>query len=173
MKSTEIERLLPSLYRRTAVGGSPLAAILAVMEGMHAPSEAVLNRLSAFFEPLVCPPEYLPMLAGWVGFDYLLNGESRWTGDEGRLRLLIANAAELTGRRGTVDGLTLFLTLATGRSGFNVVENPPDSSGAMRPFHLRVEAPAGSEQDAGLMRKIVEAEKPAYATYELVIPESL
>src|SRR5262245_48798881 len=109
MKSTEIERFLPSVYRRTAVDGSALAAILSIMEGMHAPAEDVLRDLPSYFDPLVCPEQFLPLLAVWVGFGHLLDARGRWPGDEGRLRLVIANAAELTRRRGTADGLTMFL----------------------------------------------------------------
>jgi phage tail-like protein len=172
MKSNEIERLLPAVYRRTAIDGSPLAAILSVMEGMHAPSEAVLEHLPTFFDPLTCPSGFLPMLADWVGFGNLLTSRAHWPGEEGRLRLLIANAAELARMRGTAVGLTLFLTLATGWEGFSIVENPLDSHGAIQPFHLRIEAPPGAEQDTALIRTIVEAEKPAYATYELAMREA-
>ena len=46
MKQREIEQLLPGVFQRTAVPGSPLDALLGVMEGMHAPSEAVLAQLA-------------------------------------------------------------------------------------------------------------------------------
>ena len=47
MKQEEIERLLPWIFRRTVAPGSPLAAILEVMEVLHAPVEGVLAGLDA------------------------------------------------------------------------------------------------------------------------------
>jgi phage tail-like protein len=171
--------LLPEVMRRTIVPGTPMGAALDVMEGLHAPSEAVLQRIDRVFDPYDAPPGFLPVLARWVDLAWLLDRQgtadaarpgtvapSLSTGD-GRLRELIAAAAWLAQRRGTSAGLVRFLETATGLGGFRIEENPPDEEGRARPFHLRVRAPAAAQVHDALVRRIVDAEKPAYVTWEL------
>ena len=45
MKQNEIERLLPDVFQRAALPGSPLRAFLAAMEELHAPCEELLADL--------------------------------------------------------------------------------------------------------------------------------
>ncbi len=52
MKRTEIEQMLPGIFQRTVQEGTPLFALLEVMEALPAPDEAVLDQLDAFFDPL-------------------------------------------------------------------------------------------------------------------------
>jgi hypothetical protein len=116
------------------------------------------------------------MLARWLDLDRLF--ERRPTGEDlplrqlmpaglGRLRELIAMAAELSKWRGTKRGLLLFLQTATGLQGFEVDEKVPGDDGLPRPFHLRVKVPPGGLELKGLIERIVSSEKPAYVTYEL------
>jgi len=51
MKRTEIKHLLPGIFQSTFAEGTPLAAILEVMEALHAPSEEQLRTLEANFSP--------------------------------------------------------------------------------------------------------------------------
>jgi hypothetical protein len=83
----------------------------------------------------------------------------------GRLRELVASAAYLSRWRGTAKGLQRFLRTATGENDFEIKENVD------RPklFHLVVIAPGPIRPHQGLIKRIVESEKPAYVTYELVI----
>jgi hypothetical protein len=60
-----------------------------------------------------------------------------------------------------------FLETATGLSGYRIEEEVMDEQGQARPFHICVRAPAGAERYRALIQQIVEAEKPAYVTYEL------
>jgi len=55
MKQTEIAQLLPSVFQRTLRKGNPLAGLLAVMEALQQPSEDVLARLDAIFDPRRTP----------------------------------------------------------------------------------------------------------------------
>src|SRR5688572_27926630 len=119
MRSPDIQRLLPGVFQRTVQPGAPLAALLEVMEALHAPSEAVLAQLEAHFDPRRAPERFVPFLARWVGMDLPV------TTGLGRLRELVAAAVEISRWRGTARGLRLFLTTATGRTDFEVEEVVP------------------------------------------------
>lgn len=168
MKSAEIERLLPEVFRRTAQPGSPMAALLGVMEGMHEPDEAVLAGVDRFFSPYRAPDAFVPFLARWVDLDRLFQtipGQEGHVGefiDLGQLRELIASAAHLSQWRGTRKGLRAFLETATGMTGFRIEESPEI------PFHLRIRMPSGAARYRPLVERIVELEKPAYVTWEAV-----
>lgn len=175
MKEGQIKRLLPTVFQRTAQRGSPLAAILSIMEGLQGPSEFVLEHLDRLFDPYRTPDEFVPYLASWVDLTILMDGirpgspssaASLSTG-LGRLRELTAGAVPLSHWRGTRKGLCLFLETATGKQGFEVDEHVMEANGTTKPFHLRVTAPGELSEHQVLIERIIELEKPAYVTYEL------
>ena len=181
MKRTEIEGLLPVVFQRTLRPGSPLDALLDVMEELQAPSEQVLASLERYFSPYRTPDRFVPFLSQWVDLDRLLvDTESPvdWTDAPsfpfgiGRLRELIAASITLSRWRGTVKGLQLFLETATGLPGFEIDDLSPGPSGEPRPFHLVVRAPAAAEANRNLLERMIEMEKPAYVTYELSFNKS-
>ena len=178
MKRAEIERLLPSVIQRTVQPQSPLAAVLDLMETLHLPSETALARLDAVFDPRRTTEDVVPFLARWVDLDWLFQ-ETRSTGTItrsrptistgiARLRELVSSAAYLSKWRGTAKGLRHFLQRATGEENFEIKENV-DRDGLPKLFHLVVVAPASMRPHQALIERIVESEKPAYVTYELVI----
>src|SRR4051812_48236633 len=124
MRRAEIEPLLPGIFRRTLRPGSPLDALLAVMEGLQAPAEGVLAALDAAFDPRRAEDPMVPFLARWVDLERLLaDGSGREPRGSlpaglGRLRELVAAASRLSQWRGTARGLILFLETATGVPGF-------------------------------------------------------
>ncbi len=175
MKKEQIKRLLPLLFQRAVQPGNPLSAILDVMEMMHAPSESVLDQLDVNFNPYRAPDAFVPYLASWVDLEVLLDvprsggpssSPSLSTG-LGRLRELTRAAVTLSQWRGTRKGLCLFLETATGTKGFEVDERVV-VDGKVKPFHLRITVPGELAQHRMLIQRIVELEKPAYVTYELV-----
>lgn len=182
MRRDEIAGLLPWIYREAARPGTPLDALLGVMEALHAPAERELAELDATFSPRRCPEAFLPLLARWVslarphgdggggGGPEASDPGRALAGSPGRLRELVAAAAQLARWRGTARGLVDYLETALGVPGFRVEENVPDASGTPRPFHVRVHAPAGAEPHRDLIRTIVEFEKPAYVTWEVAFP---
>lgn len=183
MRRNEIDKLLPSIFRRTAREGNPLAALLGLMEELHAPSEAVLDRLDVMFNPRLTTEPFVIFLAYWVDLHRLFEEELRgeWqfgllrhpmSSGLGRLRELVANAAYLSQWRGTNKGLRRFLETATGVEGFKIEEQPLDAKGRPRPFHIKVHAPAETAPHEHLIQRIIELEKPAYVTYELVFEPS-
>jgi hypothetical protein len=89
----------------------------------------------------------------------------------GRLRELVAAAGEISRWRGTARGLRLFLQTATGVRDFVLDERVPGPDGRPRPFHLRVHAPASLLPHRALLERIIEREKPAYVTYELLFTQ--
>lgn len=194
MKRTAIESLLPGIFRRSLVPGNPGRGFLEVMEQLHAPSEEILADLSAIFNPRSTRSEFVPLLARWVNLDRIVTatadgtarggegapsaegpidatGASRGRGiriEPGRYRELTAIGARLSRWRGTRVGLLLFLQTATGIADFNIDEQVLDTKGMARPFHLRVRAPESAREFQALITRIIEVEKPAYVTYELL-----
>src|SRR5262249_32472293 len=176
MKRNEIERLLPTVIRRTARRDNPLLAILEVMSALHEPSEELLEGLAVAFNPFRTSDVFVPFLARWLDLERIFdetpgpatNGRSPITTGVEALRALIATASYLSQWRGTKKGLDHFLEIATGTQGFTIEEQTPGPDGAPIPFHLRVIAPGAVKPHQALIERIVESEKPAYVTYELV-----
>jgi phage tail-like protein len=175
MKTAQIRGLLPSVFQSAAGRGTPLNAILEVMETMHAPSEALLDHIEIFFDPYRTPDAFVPYIASWVDLEGVLDSPrardvsgiySLSTG-VGRLREVAAAAVTLSKWRGTRKGLLLFLETATGLSGFTIDEAAVGSDGKVIPFHLRITAPAASVEHRTLIQRIIDMEKPAYVTYDL------
>jgi hypothetical protein len=173
-----VERLLPTMFQLAARPGSPLDAALHVLADLHEPDEALLASVESIFDPYRTPDAFVPWLTRWVGLDWLVADETDDPGAPpgtpwrdpidahppglGHLRDVVAAGAELAQWRGTEVGMRLFLTAATGISGFAVSEPPG------RPFHLEVTAPAEAAPYAALLRRIVNRTKPASTTAELI-----
>jgi phage tail-like protein len=177
MKRTEIEQLLPVVFQRTVSPENPLTALLEVMEVLHEPSEMALQNLDAALDVRRAPDAFVPFLARWVDLEPLFEGAPHEASIErrrqpittglGRLRELVATAAQLSRWRGTARGLLLFLQTATGVTGFAIDEQVPGPDGVARPYHVRVRAPASTAPHRILIERIIELEKPAHVTYEL------
>ncbi len=172
MKQADILGLLPAVFQKAAEPGSPLAALLDVMERLHAPAENALEGLDATLDPRRTSEPFVHFLARWVDLDRFFEvargraPSSRLlisTGP-GHLRELIASAAYLSKWRGTRKGLILFLEIATGLRGFEIDEE-------LRPFHIRVRAPAEAAPHRAMIERIIALEKPVYVTTEPVIFE--
>lgn len=157
MQRTAIERLLPGAYQRAATEGSLLAALLDAMTVLHAPAEELLDGADRLFAPYLTPDQLVPYLLGWVALDHLPPLPVD------RQRDLLTEGATLARVRGTPDGLLRVLEIATGLTGF-VLEEPPD-----RPFHVLVHVPAAGAEVVGLVSRIVELEKPAAVTVQIVL----
>ena len=175
MKQSEIARLLPAVYQQTLAEGQPLEGILAVMERLHEPSEEILEEIERYFDPYCTPVAFLPYLARWLDLDRVFPEACRRgstpcnTGiAEGNLRELVAAATELSQWRGTRDGILRFLEIGTGIPGFEIQEMVRAPDGSTKPFHIRIVAPANSRSFRPLIERIIDQEKPAHVTYELI-----
>ena len=157
----ELTQLLPPILRESAADDAPLGAFLHAMAGLLAPCDATLASLASVFDPRRTPDKFVAMLSSWVDVGPGLGRDTH------ALRALVATAAELHRRRGTVAGLQLFLQVATASQAVRVHENVSGPEHTRRSFHVRVVAPAALRADESLLRGIIERERPAYVTYEL------
>src|SRR5262245_49776294 len=111
MKPSEIERLLPTVLRRTARPSNPLPAILEVMSVLHKPSETMMEGLDSIFNPFRTSDLFVPFLARWLDLERIFDettGPARNNGARSpittgleALRALIGAASYLSQWRGT------------------------------------------------------------------------
>ena len=140
MKREAIVERLPDVFKQAATGeGNPLAAVLGVMEELHARDEDILAGFGRYVDPRRTTDEFVPYLAAWVDYAWLLldppdnpyaDVERPFAGGLGRLRELVASAAAESKWRGTSAGLVRMLERATGVQGYHVEETVTDESGA-------------------------------------------
>jgi phage tail-like protein len=165
MKHSEIAYLLPGIFQRTLGPESPMDAMLCAMETLHAPVEEILEQLDSICASHRTPEAFVPFLARWVDLERIFapreEADNVISTGLGRLRELIRSAAYLSKWRGTRQGLQRFLETATGVTGF-LIEEPP-----AQPFHLRIIAPQEVEVHRALIERIVDVERPVYATWEV------
>lgn len=169
MRADRIALLLPEVYRRSLVPGTPLATLLEVMAELHAPVERILSGLPEYFDPQHTPDRFVPFLARWVDLARWLDEDSgAFDTGTGRLRQVIAASAQLSRMRGTSAGLAAALECAIGVSGVRIDEEAQDASGRTRPFHVVVTLPQAAAAYEDLVRRIVRQEKPAHVTADVV-----
>lgn len=169
MTPADVARLLPHVYRAGLVPGSPLLALCSLMARYATPVEEGLVQLDRTFAPYLAPEAFVPYLARWVDMEQALTTKLRGPDGEletlssghGRLRELVAQAAELSRLRGTGEGMRRILEIATGCRGFAIVETED------RPFHFHIEAPPEAERHRLLVDHVAALEKPAYVTYSV------
>ena len=175
---------LPVLYREVDLIGR----LMKIFELSYQPAIDSFNVMWANLDPLTSPRALLPFLAHWVAWE----GEAVW--DTKQQRRLISRAVELYQWRGTRKGLRLYLHLYTDLPLDENILNETDKHisitepfgnpftlgesiigeavlGGGRAFHfvirLRFDQPTSLKE--GLIRRIIEQEKPAFTSYELLI----
>lgn len=159
MKRERIERLLPEVFQSAIASGSPLDALLWVMEDLHQPDEDLLASVDALVDPHRTLHGLLPFLTDWVDVGHLLGAERTLPDRPGRVRNLIADAADITRGRGTRRSLLHALETLTGSPDFELEE---------RGHHLVVHIPDDQAINHALVERIVRSEKPAHLTVEFV-----
>ncbi len=164
--------ILPEVMQVAAAPGSPLAALGAAAADLHGPVSAVLDEIDGVIDPYRTPDALVPFLAGWVDLGWLTAVDAE-VGSRPvlgiaphRLRDLVAASADLSARRGTPAGLARFLHLATGVDGFLVQDVP----GA---FHVRVLVPTAAGDRIDLVRRLVDALRPAHVTSQVLMRPSV
>lgn len=176
-------KYLPSLYRNDETMGQ----FLMLFESFLKPIERQIDNLDDTLDPRLTPAALLPWLATWVD----LRLDPAWSED--KQRRLLRSCVALYRRRGTYAGLKEFLEIYTGvtpiilehrasnlRLGQSAVLGPGSAIGRNNVPHgltIRLRLPALPEAEAALRRRviasIIESEKPAHATYQLQIDESV
>ncbi|MCA4135433.1 phage tail protein [Arthrobacter sp. M4] len=161
--NSQLFKVLPEVFQVAAQSSTPLQALLAVAEDLQQPVRDTLDHLHTVPDPGRTPTSLVPFLSRWVDLDWLTLAGPDATGAAtagvplDRQRDLIACAANLSARRGTVGGLTRFLHLATGVPGFAVDAVPGT-------FHIVVRVPPAAADQLELIRRIVKGIKPAHVT---------
>lgn len=171
MDAERLRLLLPEVYQSAAWPGSPLSATLEVMADLHEPVERVLADFPSVIDPWRTPDRFVPYLARWVGLEGWLDTNGELATGIGRLRLVIAAAAQLQQSRGTTAGLRHALVLALGEPDVQVQESVPGPDGRPVPFTVRVTVPSRVWEQRALVERIVAEEKAAHAVVEIVVAE--
>ena len=150
---------------------------LMIVERILSTIERTIDNVPYYFDPATTPEELLPWLAGWVGLELdenapLINrrralaraaGLYRWQGTRYALRTQLA---EYTGQRPLIvenfDGLRL---------GNDAMLGVNTALGQPRPHSMAITALTDDvgEVDEGVVRRIVESEKPVHVGYSLEI----
>jgi phage tail-like protein len=160
--------------------GDPfMARFLLIFESILGPIERTIDNIACYFDPRVAPAELLPWLASWVGLEL----DENWP--LARQRQLILWAASLHRWRGTRRALREHLRLYTGRTplivenfdgmriGQDAVLGLNSQIGGAAPGQHWITVTVLSEQpeelDEGILRHIIELEKPAHVGYTLVV----
>jgi phage tail-like protein len=177
VKRDAIVERLPDVFK-LAAAQDPLAALVGVMEELHARDEDILANFGRYVDPRRTTDDFAPYLAAWVDYAWLLldppdnpyaDVERPFPGGLGRLRELVAWAAAESKWRGTSAGLIRMLERATGIQGYRVEETVIDESGQQLPFRVRVVVPREADHFIDLVQRIVEHEKPAHVIATVVV----
>lgn len=159
-----------------------MGRLLALFEQAFEPIVQTLDVMWAHLDPLTAPEALLPFLATWVAWPTAVP----WGSD--RQRHLIRNAVTLYRWRGTRRGLQQFLHLYTdlplddhhieiveyeGR-GFAFGDTALGTTtrlGGGKPYHfiVRLRPTPDHDLDKDLILRIIDQEKPAFCTYDLLI----
>lgn len=155
-----------------------MGRFLMIFESILKPIENAVDNAALYFDPLMTPEPLLPWLASWI--DFVLAPE--WS--EEQRRKLVKWAAQLYRWRGTKRGLTEYLRLYTGSipeiseyiPGMRLdadtrlgVNTQLGSSGGGYHFTVTLELDENSQIDAGRVKAIIDAQKPAHTVYTLQI----
>ncbi|MBE9008727.1 phage tail protein [Pseudanabaenaceae cyanobacterium LEGE 13415] len=178
---------LPVLYREVDF----ISRFIKIFEQAFEPIVNSFTSMWANLDPLTAPEALLPFVSHWVAWE----SDSSW--DLHQQRRLIKRAIELYRWRGTRKGLRLYLHLYTGlplddhlspeqeaersisitepfQQGFELGASRLGVDavlGGGQPFHFNVRLRSREQRpiDETLVRRIIDAEKPAFCTYELII----
>lgn len=163
---------LPAVLQEDAF----LRRFLMAFDDALAPVFTTLDGLPSYFDPRLAPEDFLDWLADWVG----VRLDETWPASQ--RRAVVANAAAIHRRRGTVAGVADAVRLAVG----GVLDVRVDDSGgatwsstpggrlpgnAAALLHVRVYASAVEDVNVRRLEGIVNAVKPAHVPHTLeVVP---
>lgn len=166
---------LPAPFQRDAF----MARFLLIFESILGPIERTIDNVPYYLDPRMAPETLLPWLASWVGLEL----DENWP--LAQQRQLVLWAATLHRWRGTRRALREHLRLYTGHAPL-IVENFDGmrlGQDAVFGLNSRIGTPAApqhwitvtvlsehpDELDEGILRSIIELEKPAHVGYTLLM----
>lgn len=175
--------LLPAIYRRSdAVGRNLVREICFIFEHMFGSVDETLERGHTYYDPLECPPEFLPWLASWTAMVL----DAGWPIE--KKRALLKRSVDLYRIRGTTRGLALFLKLFIGhepiieenrwpfrgfrvgvdaRIGIDTVVLPPVNLAHCFTVTVPVKFTDVTPEMVVRVHEIIQMEKPAHVQYYL------
>ncbi len=174
MAQSSYLEFLPAFYRDNEFMGQ----FLMIFESILKPIENTVNNIPLYFDPRISPEELLPWLGSWL--DLALDA----TLPLSRRRQLVASAAELYRWRGTKRGLIEYLRICTGVvpavsehiAGMRLtpetrlgVDTQLGSSGTGHHFTVVMKVTGSDGVSAGMVRAIIDSQKPAHTVYALQI----
>jgi phage tail-like protein len=135
-----------------------LGRYLLVFEDLFGPLDQAVGHFDLFLDPRTAPEGYLGTLAEWLW----LVLDDRWPAE--RRRAILRSAVELYDYRGTKKGMTELLEASTDCR----VEIEEQVEG---PHSFRVTIHQGRDRniDQGMVRHLIDTNKPAHTVYQLVI----
>ena len=145
-----------------------LGRFLLIFESILDPLERMIDQLDLYFDPRLAPEALMPWLASWV--DLTLN--EKWSVEQ--RRALIRAAPDLYRWRGTRRGLREYLRIYCGvEPAITDREEERRGERASRlgahVFRVVLDVPDPDLIDRELVHAIIDAEKPAHASYLLEI----
>jgi phage tail-like protein len=149
---------LPAIYQEDEF----LGRFLMIFEEVLSPVEPILENIHLYFDPMMAPQGFLPWLASWI--DLVL--DENWPIQ--KRRELIKAGVGLYCWRGTKRGLQEYLKIYTGVEP-EIIEHFSEEEGGPYRFTVVIRVPDPKSLDDRLVRRVINAEKPAHTTYELKI----
>jgi phage tail-like protein len=164
---------LPAVLQEDAF----LQRLLLAFDDSLAPVFTTLDGLACYLDPKLAPEDFLDWLADWVG----VRIHESWPTDQ--RRAVVANAAEIHRRRGTVPGLADAVRLAVGGVRDVVVEDSGGTSWSQAPgaqlpgqatarLHVRVYADAVGDVSQPRLERIISSVKPAHVPHTVEVISS-
>jgi phage tail-like protein len=175
--------LLPAIYRRSdQLGRNVVRDICHILEHMFGSIEEKLAESHLHYDPLSCPAEFLPWLAGWIAQVVDMD----WPED--KKRAIIRRGVDIYRIRGTLRGLKLVIKLFTGfeprveenrwpfkgfrvetdaRIGIDTVVLPPVELAHCFMITMPVKFTDVSPEMIVRIHHLIKMEKPAHVNYYL------
>jgi phage tail-like protein len=152
-RSDRLLGYLPPIYHSEF-----MARFLAIFESVLFPIEWQIDNFDLFLDPETAPKDFLPWLANW----FELTFDSTWS--EAQQRTFLKEAYSIYSRAGTRAGLSRVLEIYCGQA-----PEIDDQSEDLLPHTFRVKLKGASAVERKSVERLINAYKPAHATYTLEI----
>ena len=165
-----VANYLPEVYQLEDEPHRFLERLLANMEGLLTDAEVGIEWAWMLADPRLAPAGALDWLASWVG----LSLEPAWSED--KRRFMLVHTGRVYRARGTIAGLRSLLRLYLGCrpteerifAAGPLADDPARVVDLVGPHRFRVTIPQRlGDDEAAMVRLIVEAARPAHASFEI------
>jgi phage tail-like protein len=161
---------LPAVLQEDAF----LERFLMAFDDALAPVFTTLDGLSSYIDPHLAPEDFLNWLADWVG----VRLDETWPAEQ--RRAVVANAATIHRRRGTVPGVADAVMLAvrgvldvrvedSGGASWSATPGARFPGSAVALLHVRVFAASPEDINVRRLEGVINSVKPAHVPHTLEI----